>query len=353
MRTWLLAGALALATITPATADGGKAGLGKFFTAAAEKAAEATVRVRVAGKDVSLGTVVDTKGFILTKGDELRGNITVRLKDGSEADAVLFGYHRETDLAMLKVNPADFAGDLVAVPPIADPAKAVPGNWVASTTMTSDPTVGVVSVGVRKLHFPENTVQKANKGFLGIVMDPLPEKGGVVIREVSENSAAAKVKLKVGDKIVTVDDKPVKELTDMQMILENFKPGDKVVVKVLRDKQEMTFEPKLQRREESMFDRGDMQNKMGSTLSNRRTGFPQVITHDTVVNAVDCGGPVVDLEGNVLGINIARAGRVETWALPASVVNPVIADLKAGKYPIASAKKDDGKSDTKAEKKEK
>ena len=38
----------------------------------------------------------------------------------------------------------------------------------------------------------------------------------------------------------------------------------------------------------------------------------------------DCGGPLVDLEGRVLGINIARAGRVESYALPASVVRETV-----------------------------
>jgi S1-C subfamily serine protease len=47
----------------------------------------------------------------------------------------------------------------------------------------------------------------------------------------------------------------------------------------------------------------------------------------------------VDLDGNVLGINIARAGRVETWALPPDVVKPLIADLKAGKFPPPKATK--------------
>ena len=31
-----------------------------------------------------------------------------------------------------------------------------------------------------------------------------------------------------------------------------------------------------------------------------------------------CGGPVVDLNGNVIGINIARAGRIKTYTIPAA-----------------------------------
>ena len=40
----------------------------------------------------------------------------------------------------------------------------------------------------------------------------------------------------------------------------------------------------------------------------------------------------MDLDGRVLGVNIAREGRTETWALPADVIEPVLKDLIAGKY---------------------
>jgi serine protease Do len=45
----------------------------------------------------------------------------------------------------------------------------------------------------------------------------------------------------------------------------------------------------------------------------------------------DCGGPVVDLDGRTIGINIARAGRVESYAIPAAAVRSMIADLESGK----------------------
>jgi len=45
---------------------------------------------------------------------------------------------------------------------------------------------------------------------------------------------------------------------------------------------------------------------MGSELSKRRTGFPHILQHDSVVKPRECGGPVVDLDGKVIGINICR-----------------------------------------------
>jgi serine protease Do len=77
---------------------------------------------------------------------------------------------------------------------------------------------------------------------------------------------------------------------------------------------------------------------MGSELSGRRSGYPTILTHDSVLRPTDCGGPLVDLDGNVIGINISRAGRTESWTVPTEVIQSVLADLKAGKStPIAVA----------------
>ena len=43
-----------------------------------------------------------------------------------------------------------------------------------------------------------------------------------------------------------------------------------------------------------------------------------------------CGGPLLDLSGNAIGINIARAGRVASYALPLETLLPVIKSLKTG-----------------------
>src|SRR5438034_2409763 len=72
---------------------------------------------------------------------------------------------------------------------------------------------------------------------------------------------------------------------------------------------------------------------MGSALSSRRNGYPSILQHDSVVKPTECGGPIVDLDGKVIGINICRAGRVESWAVPAEAVQPLLFDLMAGKLP--------------------
>jgi serine protease Do len=41
----------------------------------------------------------------------------------------------------------------------------------------------------------------------------------------------------------------------------------------------------------------------------------------------------VDLDGKVIGINIARAGRTESYAAPTEAVLPLLYDLLSGKLP--------------------
>jgi hypothetical protein len=38
----------------------------------------------------------------------------------------------------------------------------------------------------------------------------------------------------------------------------------------------------------------------------------------------DCGAPVVNLDGNVVGIAIARAGRIKTFVIPSATVRELL-----------------------------
>jgi serine protease Do len=325
----LMAAPPSLAQSSPA----GRRVVAKLFTDVLGPAAESTVRIRADGREVALGTIVDPNGYILTKGDELKGVLSVRLRDGSEYDAEYVGYHRETDLAMLRIN----AFDLPAAS-FADGKAAQVGNWVAAPGLDSEPVAaGVISAGVRKLYGAEALIEKLNKGFLGIMLDKPKDQDGVLVTSVEPGSAAARARMRVNDIIIRVEDRTVADPTDLKTALEDYKPGDNVVLTILRGENELELKVKLGSR--SDIDRGEFQNKMGSTLSNRRTGFPAVIQHDMVLKPTDCGGPLVDLDGNILGINIARAGRVETWALPGDVIKPLIKPLKDGKFPPPTNKR--------------
>ena len=80
---------------------------------------------------------------------------------------------------------------------------------------------------------------------------------------------------------------------------------------------------------EALMDTVPVLNDEDTRETQPTIGFQRVLQHDTVLEPEDCGGPLVDLEGRVVGVNIARAGRIETLAIPAREVQALIAQMTA------------------------
>ena len=103
------------------------------------------------------------------------------------------------------------------------------------------------------------TVQRAMLGIKGLAIDDeqqlmddktkeevknLGASEGVWVREIVEGGSAAGV-LQENDVIVGIDGKRVKNFAGLQEELAKHRPGDKVTVKILRDKKEKTVEMTL------------------------------------------------------------------------------------------------------------
>ena len=61
-------------------------------------------------------------------------------------------------------------------------------------------------------------------------------------------------------------------------------------------------------------------NYQSQPISKIRTGFEMVICHDIFLDPSDMGGPLFDIEGNLIGINIAKATRVEFYSIPYEII---------------------------------
>ena len=298
------------------------------------RANTATVRILCDEKDAILGTIVSADGLILTKASELRGSIAVKLGDGSLLDAEIVALHKPTDLALIRI-------DIKGLKPVTfEDSKKVPtGNWLAAAGTGLNPTaVGIVSVMTRDLSgFDARDLLNQNRGYLGILLGQTDDPdGGAKVDGFGAASGAQKAGLKKGDTIFEVNGKSISGSEGLRELLENYKPGEKVNVTVRRGTEELKFTITLGKAE---VNRSDIQNSMGGELSGRRTGFPTVLQTDMILDPKNVGGPVVDLDGNVLGISIARAGRVETWILPSETIRPLLVDMKAGKFPPFVVKK--------------
>lgn len=286
-------------------------GVMSAFRNIVEPARDWVAEVYCDGKRVALGTIVGADGWILTKASELSGDVVCKLRDGSEHEAKITGVHPDHDLAMLKIE----ADNLTACEWM-DAANFFPGQWVASAGTSSDPlALGVVSVAPRQI--------PAQPGVLGVRIDD--GEGGVLIAEAMSNKAAAKAGLRDGDLITALDGEPITSRQQLVRAVQSRSPGTLVRVKYRRGDEEGEVVARLGRPDPVLQDR------LGGRLSERADGFPLALQHDSVLDPDECGGPLLGLSGKALGLNIARSGRVMSYAIPAQTVLTVLADLQNGK----------------------
>jgi serine protease Do len=295
------------------------------FQPAVAQANASTVRIYCDGKWSALGTVVDAEGYIFTKASELRGTIEVEFYDQKRLNATVVGSDRKLDLAMLKVERTDLKPVVWGDESLTSLGSwLVTAGWDHATVKNLRPlTFGVVSANAR-------AIPRSNGG-LGVELTDSPHGAG--IRRIFPRSAAARAGLLENDVITHVGDKGVKHYSDLRELIFAYDPGDEVALTVRRGNDSLSITVVLGSFQQILEgERAEFQNSLGGRLSQRRAGYEKVLQHDTVLDPEQCGGPIVDLDGKAVGINIARASRVESYALAASIVQPLVAEFKAGKY---------------------
>ncbi|MDX1963899.1 MAG: PDZ domain-containing protein [Pirellulales bacterium] len=285
---------------------------------------KSVVRIYCDNEPATLGLIVNADGQILTKASQLKGHITCQVAGGKKYPLTVLGVLREHDLALGKIDapnlaPADWRK--AETPPL--------GNFLITPDGNGDVVaLGVVSVAPRKISAPS--------GILGILLGQTDR--GPKIERVLEGSAAEQAGLLVNDVILQVNEWEVKSRESMIELIGNFRPGEKLSLKILRNGTKLEIGATLGRPETGRpvtargFRRTE-DERLAGDLSERRGGFAQALQHDTVLRPYQCGGPVVDLDGKVAGINIARADRVASYALPANVVQEALRELQTGKHP--------------------
>jgi hypothetical protein len=95
-------------------------------------------------------------------------------------------------------------------------------------------------------------------------------------------------------------------------------PGENVRLTIVREGDTVNLDAGI--RELDILQESENDSKVNGPRSVRLSGFDSVFQHDTVLDPDECGGPLINSAGQAIGLNIARAGRVVTYALPGSLV---------------------------------
>lgn len=305
----------------------------------ADKTAGSVVGVICGGRPVAFGTVVSRASFsdvpltstpsvnrttpesyVVTKRSELSNDpIRVRLRDGRMFPARVAAVRRQNDLALLVVE-RDNAGNLPILRPVTlTQSIPVVGSFLVSPDRTNRVIgLGVMGADPRKVNY---------RGMLGVQLDPNAETAGARVDAIVPNSSASEAGLEMGDRIIAINGKMQSNMSTVMATLRQMFPGEIVQLTIMRDGSTKELSAKM--RDASIVQESENDARVNGARNIRLSGFDQVIQHDTVLNPDQCGGPVLDTDGNVVGINIARAGRVVSYALPSSLVAAEVASMIA------------------------
>ena len=301
------------------------------FAPVSEATRNSIVKLNVNGATVALATVVDANGLALTKASELKkGKLTCWLATEKEVAAELIGADEDEDLALIRVHavglkPIRWAAGEVAI-----------GQWAITPGIAATPqAVGIISVLPHRVRPP--------RALIGVQFDyfwPTPR-----IKDILPGFGAEKAGLKPGDLILAVNALTVTNREQVVEALREFREGQKVKLRIKRLETQFTVEvrmmvPRAGQLEADPYIEQRL-GRLGGEVSQRSQGFEQAIEHDTVLQPWLCGGPLVDLDGKAIGINIARASRVSTYALPSKLVKQILDSLKAKSKSAAPAGKSD------------
>jgi serine protease Do len=145
---------------------------------------------------------------------------------------------------------------------------------------------------------------------------------------VLERSGAERAGIQANDVVTHLEGKPCPDRESFIETIQGHRPGDVVQLKLIRDDQTLDFKVRLSDLQQLAGQDGRFLEAVSGRLSKRRAGFPIALQHDMVLEPRQCGGVVVGLDGKAVGVNIARADRVATYAIPASTVLEVLERMK-------------------------
>lgn len=299
----------------------------KSWEPALAEARRSTVQLIREGKPIAFGCAVHENGYLISKASELEDKkgellpgIEVRFPEGLRLPVKRVDVHRPCDLALLKVEARGLR-------PVTwdDHAVPEPGSFLAAATPERLPAAaGVLSVNPRSL-------DDSRKGWLGVGLGS--GDGGVKITQVSPDSPAAKAGIVSDDLITSIDGKSVTSVEECINTITAVRPYTKVKITVKRDMGNKELDATLTPRPGGLNGPAeDPRNVMSGSLSKTRRGFPDAFQHDMFLEPSEVGGPLVDLNGRVVGLNIARSGRIECFAIPARTIRSLLTSVSGGKF---------------------
>lgn len=272
------------------------------------------VRIFADSKQVGFGTVW-RPNLVLAKWSELKKSKALMGvdSDGRDFQLIIQEIFAAHDLVLL-ATPDEVR--LRAIPLQGIPPRA--GTLVAAVRPDG------VAEGIGVISVAERSLQESSRGFLGVELDIEYNSGGVLVKDVSRGSAAEEAGVLAEDVISAVDGRQIDSFTELQTVLSRAGANQVVQLSIRRRTGPLELKAKLtpkQTIQGRASRRERMMNHMDERgLSRVRDRFPSVMQTDMTISPKETGLPVVDSNGRLVGVVLARAGRVKTYLLSVATI---------------------------------
>lgn len=219
---------------------------------------------------------------------------------------------RTNDLVLLRVPGQNTVGIDLASPPRHQPQV---GQLLITPDSDGQGLISVCSTGEHR------SKRRMSVGYFGVRFATERQQGRsrVVLERLVEDGAASGAGLRQGDVITRINGHKVANAGEASSRIRATYPNDPIDVEVLREDETFKATIVLPPRPPKSKHAAEAVSK-----SVRRDGFPRVIAHDADLTPEDCGGPLFDTAGNLVGINIARSSRVQSLVVPVDVVREFV-----------------------------
>ncbi len=285
----------------------------------------AMVRVYSGRVPVAFGVVIDGRGLAVTKASQLKPDAQFTV----ETSTHMFYAAREvardetTDVALLRFDfgfGRQRAASLERLKTIQWDAEApiLPGA-VLLTPRGFDvgPALGFAAIERR-----ESEPDAMDGPFLGVQTrratraecERAEVDRAVTVVRVVPGAAAEGAGLTPGDIVTSFNGTELDSPDQLRRLIRGLHVGDQIRLETIGTNGAAAREITLGRRGDA---RDTRRGNTATPISQRSSGFGSLLAHDTVTEPEEMGSPVVDLDGRVVGMNIARFDRTATHAIGA------------------------------------
>lgn len=276
-------------------------------------------------QQVISGTVISLRGssmekafgssVVISKSSMVGDSVAITLIDKQKIAASVIFRDKVTDLVLLR-TAAPLLARVELRQLAAQKASMKQGSMLISPLVDSDAVISVLGSG--SLNLPKNS----SAGFLGATAarNSKPAK----IYFVRPGSPAALNDIQADDIVTSVGDTKIDSAAAYAAALLNYWPGDTIKLSIKRQNADirkvilLTYPPQIKYDHPAEYFTGGK--------SQRRDGFNGVYVNDAILQPMQCGGPVFNLQDQLLGIQIARYSRTGSLFIGADVVVKFIND---------------------------